>query len=101
MLNQIRKTAVGAVTAGCLFATTLTGASAQEPVTEPVTVNGASGLVAAVVNVQDVVDNNGTIDVAVVVLNNSLNNLRALNNVLNNNDVDITLSTTSSISRMS
>ncbi len=55
---------------------------------------GAAGVVAAVANV-NVEDN--VIDVAVVELNNSLNNLTALNNVLNNspilsnNDVDVTV----------
>ena len=50
--------------------------------------NGAAGLVAAVVsalNNVNVTDNN--IDVAVVELNNSLNNLTALNNVLNNSPI--------------
>ena len=55
---------------------------------------GAAGVVAAVANVN--VENN-VIDVAVVELNNSLNNLTALNNVLNNspilsnNDIDVTI----------
>lgn len=54
---------------------------------------GAAGLVAAVVQIA----NDGVIDVSVVELNNSLNNLRALNNVLNNspilsnNDIDVTV----------
>jgi hypothetical protein len=59
---------------------------------------GAAGVVAAVVQAVDTVDvNNNQIDVAVVELNNSLNNLRALNNVLNNspilsnNDIDVTV----------
>jgi hypothetical protein len=53
---------------------------------------GAAGLVAAVVQAIANVDiNNNQVDVAVVELNNSLNNLRALNNFLNNNDVDITV----------
>ena len=50
--------------------------------------NGAAGLVAAVVsalNNVNVTDN--TVDVAVVELNNSLNNLTALNNVLNNSPI--------------
>ena len=57
---------------------------------------GAAGVVAAVVNA-DVDLTNNQIDVAVVELNNSLNNLRALNNVLNNspilsnNDIDVTV----------
>lgn len=51
---------------------------------------GAAGVVAAVVqavanvNVQDT-----EIELEVVDIGNSLNNLRALNNVLNNNDVDV------------
>ncbi|MDP9354090.1 MAG: hypothetical protein M3R02_02190 [Chloroflexota bacterium] len=52
--------------------------------------NGAQGLVAAVVQAQDLVDvEDSTIDVAVVELNDSLNNLQALNNVLNNNDIEV------------
>ncbi len=49
---------------------------------------GAVVVVAAVVQAVDTVDvNNNQIDVAVVELNNSLNNLRALNNVLNNSPI--------------
>ena len=90
--------------ASALFGTALVGtltlggagsALAQDTTTvtnSPVSRNGAVGLVAAVVNAQDLVDvTDSTIDIAVVELNNSLNNLRALNNVLNNNDVDITV----------
>ncbi|MDP9470315.1 MAG: hypothetical protein M3Q71_06550 [Chloroflexota bacterium] len=52
--------------------------------------NGAQGLVAAVVQAQDLVDvEDSTIDAAVVELNDSLNNLQALNNVLNNNDIEV------------
>ncbi len=53
-----------------------------------VTRGGAAGLVAAVVQATDLVDvTDSTIDIAVVELNNSLNNLRALNNVLNNSPI--------------
>src|SRR5687768_5050685 len=51
---------------------------------------GAAGVVAAVVQVIANLDNT-TIEVVTVDIGNSLNNLRALNNVLNNNDVDITV----------
>jgi hypothetical protein len=58
--------------------------------TTAVSRNGAIGLVAAVVNAQNLVNaNDTTIDIAVVELNKSLNNLRALNNVLNHNKVNI------------
>ena len=50
--------------------------------------NGAVGLVAAVVSALNNVNVDDTnIDVAVVELNNSLNNLTALNNVLNNSPI--------------
>lgn len=52
--------------------------------------NGAAGLVAAVVDANVVLNdvlNDNNVDVAVVQLNNSLNNLRALNNVLNNSPI--------------
>ncbi len=51
---------------------------------------GAVGLVAAVVQlfVVDAIDvNDNVVQVALVNVNNSLNNLRALNNVLNNNNI--------------
>jgi hypothetical protein len=47
---------------------------------------GAAGVVAAVVQAQDLVNNNN-IDITVVEVRNSLNNLRALNNVLNNSPI--------------
>jgi hypothetical protein len=49
---------------------------------------GAAGVVAAVVQVIANLDNT-TIEVVTVDIGNSLNNLTALNNILNNNDVDI------------
>ncbi|MEJ7849618.1 MAG: hypothetical protein WKF92_16160 [Pyrinomonadaceae bacterium] len=60
---------------------------------------GAAGLVAAVVQIatDDTLQNNGTVDLRVIQLDRSLNNLKALNNVLNNspilskNNVDITV----------
>jgi ABC-type glycerol-3-phosphate transport system substrate-binding protein len=51
---------------------------------------GAAGIVAAVLQA-NVNVNNTDIEVDVVEIGNSLNNLTALNNVLNNNDVDITV----------
>ncbi len=67
----------------------------------PTQKGGAAGVVAAVLQVvaaNDVVDaTNSTVQVGLVNLNNSLNNLTALNNVLNNspilshNNVDITV----------
>ncbi len=48
--------------------------------------------VAAVVQAADTVNvNENESDTAVVELNNSFSNLRGLKNVLNNNDIDITL----------
>jgi len=67
----------------------------------PTQKGGAAGVVAAVLQIvaaNDLVDaNNSTVQVGLVNLNNSLNNLRALNNVLNNspilsnNDIDVTV----------
>lgn len=50
---------------------------------------GAAGLVAAVLQIatDDTLQNNGTVDVRVIQLDRSLNNLTALNNVLNNSPV--------------
>ena len=62
------------------------GVAAQRQAGDVIQRGGAAGLVAAVVQVND------TVDVAIV---DSLNNLRALNNILNNspilsqNDIDI------------
>lgn len=50
---------------------------------------GAAGLVAAVVQIatDDTLQNNGTVDVRVIQLDRSLNNLKALNNVIKNSPV--------------
>jgi len=81
----MRKKLLALALATTLMATFVVGAAAQPKQTN---VNGAAGLIAAVVsalNNVNVTDNN--IDVAVVELNNSLNNLTALNNVLNNSPI--------------
>ena len=76
-----------------LLATVATGAGAQPNVTTTeVTKNGAAGLVAAAVAaLNNITISDTTIDIAVVELNNSFNNFNALNNILNNNDVDVTV----------
>ena len=85
----------GTAIAGTLAFGGVANTLAQEPpvtnlTTTVVEQNGAKSLVNAVVVAQDLVNlDDSTIDIAVVELNNSLNNLRALNNVLNNNDVDV------------
>lgn len=78
--------------ASALFGSVATGTVAQQGTPDVVAVgqNGAAGLVAAVVDAT-VILNDVSVDVVVVDLSNSLNNLRALNNVLNNNDVDVTV----------
>lgn len=78
--------------AGALFGSVATGTVAQRTTPDVVAVgqNGAAGLVAAVVDAT-VILNDVSVDVVVVDLSNSLNNLRALNNVLNNNDIDVTV----------
>jgi len=94
MKRRLASTIFGTALIGTLTLGGVGSALAQDAdvTTTTVSRNGAVGLVAAVVTAQDLIDvNNSTIDIAVVELNNSLNNLRALNNVLNNNDVDITI----------
>ncbi len=51
--------------------------------------NGAKALVNAVDDALDFLD--GDIDIAVVEVEDSFNNLQALNNVLNNNDIDVNI----------
>ena len=81
----MRKKLLALALATTLMATAVTGAGAQVEFIEAP--NGAAGLVAAVVDAAIILQNNGEIDLAVVELNNSLNNLRALNNVLNNSPI--------------
>ena len=81
---------------------TFAASTAAQPVQRQL--GGAVGLVAAVLNlaVNDTIDiNDSTLQVGLVNVDDSLNNLRALNNVLNNspilsnilnnNDVDVTV----------
>jgi len=83
-----------------LFGATTLGAVAQDatPVvpgqsgttqTQPIVQKGgAAGLVAAVVQVADVIDiNDSNIEVVTIEVEDSLNNLTALNNVLNNSPI--------------
>ena len=67
----------------------------QSPIVQQ---GGAAGLVAAVVQAADTIDiTNTNIEVVTIQVEDSLNNLRALNNALNNspilsnNDVDIVI----------
>ncbi len=89
-MNRMKKGLASLALAGSIIGTTVVGAGAA-PVTQvQVTQNGAGGLIdAVVVALNNVNVNVENVDVAVVELNNSLNNLQALNNVLNNNDIDI------------
>ncbi len=84
---RIKKSVASLAIAGALFGGTVVGVGAQHlPPVQEVTQNGARGVIAAVVAA--LVDLRGAnVDVAVVELNNSLNNLTALNNVLNNNNI--------------
>jgi hypothetical protein len=83
---QLKQRVAALALAGTLMGATTMGIAAAPPT--QVAGNGAGGVVAAAVaalqNV-NVTDNN--VDVAIVQLNNSLNNLRALNNVLNNSPI--------------
>lgn len=92
MNRRLTSAICGTALAGTLAFGGVGGALAQDTnlTTTAVSRNGAAGLVAAAITAQNLVNlNDSTIDIAVVELSNSLNNLRALNNVLNNNDVDV------------
>jgi hypothetical protein len=85
-ITRIKKSIASLALAGTLFGGAIVGASAA-PVTQ-VTHNGAGGVVAAAVAALNNVNaNNNKVDVAIVQLSNSLNNLTALNNVLNNSPI--------------
>ena len=63
--------------------------------------NGANGVLDAVDDALDALDLelfDGDIDIAVVEVEDSLNNLQALNNVLNNNDIDVDIQDVSVLS---
>ena len=81
----MRKKLLALALATTLMATFVMGAAAQPKQTN---VNGAFGLVNVIVSALNNLNvTNNQIDVAVVELNNSLNNLTALNNVLNNSPI--------------
>jgi hypothetical protein len=91
---DIKKRIASLALAGSLFGISALGVAAAPPTQA----GGAAGVVAAVVQAIDTVDvNNGIINIDVVDINDSFNNLTALNNVLNNspilsgNDVDVTV----------
>ena len=79
-----------AVAIGVLGFVFVAPAAAAPPVQSNVTHNGAGGLVAAVVDVISQVQAKDA-QVGLVNLNNSLNNLTALNNVLSHNNIPITV----------
>ncbi len=83
-ITRIKKSIASLAIAGSLFGATIAGVSAAQP--SSVQQGGAAGVVAAVVQANNLINNN-TLDVTVVQLNNSLNNLTALNNVLNNSPI--------------
>lgn len=94
MKMNIKQTiATGALTLSLLAGT---GAAVTAQNSNSGQQGGARGLVAAVVQASDLVDvTNSTIEVVSVDINDSLNNLTALNNILNNspilsnNDIDV------------
>lgn len=84
-MQDMKKRLASVVLAGSLMGATAVGVAAEPT---QVTTNGAGGVVAAAaaaLNNVNVTDTN--VDVAVVELNDSLNNLTALNNVLNNSPI--------------
>ncbi len=84
-ITRMKKGIASLAIAGALLGGSVVGASAAPT---QVAGNGEGGVVAAAVqalNNVNLTDNN--VDVAIVQLNNSLNNLRALNNVLNNSPI--------------
>lgn len=85
-MNLVQKLSVGIAGSSLALMMAVAPAAAQQDTN--VTRGGAAGVVAAVVQVTDTIDvTDSNIDVAVVELNDSLNNLRALNNVLNNSPI--------------
>ena len=97
-MNLVQKFSVGIAGTSLALMMAVAPAAAQTNQVEVIEArNGAAGLVAAVVDANVILnDVLNDADVAVVELNDSLNNLRALNNVLNNspilsnNNVEIT-----------
>ena len=88
-MNLVQKLSTGVAGSALALTLAFTPVAAQE-VQVIDAGNGAAGLVAAVVDANVVLNdvlNDNNVDVAVVELNNSLNNLRALNNVLNNSPI--------------
>lgn len=88
-MNLRRKLSLGIAGSSLAALLAITPVAAQTNVeTVNVSQNGARGLVAVAIQATDLVDvTDSNIDIAVVELNNSLNNLRALNNVLNNSPI--------------
>lgn len=83
---QLKQRLAALALAGTLMGTTTLGVAAAPPT--QVAKNGAGGVVAATVAaLQNVNVNDTNVDVAIVELSNSLNNLTALNNVLNNSPI--------------
>ncbi len=81
---RIKKSVASLAIAGALFGGTVVGVGAAKPDTTQV--GGAAGVVAAVVQAANLVNNQDGI-IQVVNIENSLNNLTALNNVLNNSPI--------------
>ncbi len=82
MPDRMKKGIASLALAGSLLGATVGGAAAATP--HPVQVGGAKGLVAAVIQATNVLNNN---TIEVVTIDSSFNNLRALNNVLNNSPI--------------
>lgn len=80
----LRRPFTAVTMATVLTGATVMGAAAAPP--ENVQRGGAAGVVAAVVQVADTLNENN-VQVGLVNIGHSLNNLRALNNVLNNSPV--------------
>ncbi len=89
-MNLVQKLSVGAAGSALALTMVFTPVAASHGGSHGNSGNqqrgGAAGVVAAVVQAQDLVNNNN-IDITVVEVRNSLNNLRALNNVLNNSPI--------------
>jgi hypothetical protein len=87
-LTRIKKSVASLAVAGALFGGTVVGVGAAKPAPAPIVVdfNSANGLIAAVVDALVVV-NLKNVDVAVIELNDSLNDLEVLNNSLNDLDI--------------
>lgn len=94
MNQRLTSALAGGVLAASLFVGGFSGTAKAATLEVDVEKNGAEALVDAVGDALDFLDGellDLDLDVALVELEDSFNNLQALNNVLNNNDIDVNI----------